>query len=420
MRPYSEKGKKTVCGRMVLMGLGILVALAIFESVLRGVGWIYAAWRLPRSAREPHGAIRILCAGDSFTFGIGAPRGMSYPEQLQKIFDARGPRRTEIINAGIPGINSSMLLEDLPRALAQYGPDAVIIMVGCDNKNNFHGSHYYLFLSGPRSDLARLNAKLSWLRTYKLVQEAWTGAGRLWMRCVSRPAAGERNMPSPQSSEAQRALSAVDELDAKDKPREARALLERALKAEPDDAALNDEMGFILENRLHKAQEAACFFSRAAQLAPRSIPEQVRLLEDYNRIGYQDGVKKTLERLHELEPENAEYNAWITYGIPSSGDIALQQKVAVYDLGRIAALCRRQGIIPIFQTYAEPSWWPNDAIRQASRINRVSLIDNRTILRGKDYLSYHAEDGHLNAAGYRLMAESDYRQLLPILAAHFK
>ncbi len=36
---------------------------------------------------------RILCLGDSFTYGLGAPKGKSYPDQLQILLDTRAGKK---------------------------------------------------------------------------------------------------------------------------------------------------------------------------------------------------------------------------------------------------------------------------------------------------------------------------------------
>jgi len=51
--------------------------------------------------------LRIVCLGDSTTFGTGSNDDETYPAQLQNILRRRYPgRNVEVINAGIPGYSS--------------------------------------------------------------------------------------------------------------------------------------------------------------------------------------------------------------------------------------------------------------------------------------------------------------------------
>src|SRR4029079_7866623 len=58
--------------------------------------------RGPEIGPKPPGTLRVLALGDSFTFGVGARVGETYPAQLEKALRARGVR-TEVLNAGVPG-----------------------------------------------------------------------------------------------------------------------------------------------------------------------------------------------------------------------------------------------------------------------------------------------------------------------------
>lgn len=82
----------------------------------------------PLSAQKPTGAIRILCLGDSITFGEGSID--SYPSQLQNML---GPA-FQVINAGMVGANSHFLLGQLPALLEKYRPQLVLAMMGHNDK----------------------------------------------------------------------------------------------------------------------------------------------------------------------------------------------------------------------------------------------------------------------------------------------
>lgn len=87
--------------------------------------------------RQPEGAIVILCVGDSHTYGAPLPASESYPAQLQERLREDYPGKDFwVINVGIPGANTSMVLSRLPAWLARYQPDIVLFWAGVNNAWN--------------------------------------------------------------------------------------------------------------------------------------------------------------------------------------------------------------------------------------------------------------------------------------------
>ncbi|PIU20465.1 MAG: hypothetical protein COT18_02130, partial [Elusimicrobia bacterium CG08_land_8_20_14_0_20_59_10] len=136
---------------------------ACLEGSLRLLGGRYAA-RLPRAGKSP--AYTILCVGDSFTYGAGAPEESSYPRQLETVLQERFPGRAfRVINFGESAQNTAQLLDRLPQALGETRPDAVVLLSGINNFWNYWG--YRDGTAAPRRNIldrlriARL-AKLLW------------------------------------------------------------------------------------------------------------------------------------------------------------------------------------------------------------------------------------------------------------------
>jgi lysophospholipase L1-like esterase len=92
---------------------------------------------------KPRGTFRILCAGDSVTFGFRVPlvfasrpedrhpEWLPYPARLEKALRAANPgRAVEVIPLAVPGYSSHQGLAWLRRDLAELQPDVVTLLYG--------------------------------------------------------------------------------------------------------------------------------------------------------------------------------------------------------------------------------------------------------------------------------------------------
>jgi lysophospholipase L1-like esterase len=127
---------RAIVQRALLVGAGVVVGLALLEGALRLAAFVLPA-HLLRAAktavpREP-GEFRVLCVGDSHTYGVGVAPDDAYPAQLERILRGRGVR-ARVINAGVPGQGSSQLLTDLGATVARYQPDVVLVWIGANNQ----------------------------------------------------------------------------------------------------------------------------------------------------------------------------------------------------------------------------------------------------------------------------------------------
>jgi len=121
--------------RLALVPLGILLGLLMLEGGLQ-----IGAFFMKRSKQGElpvawvTGNLRVLCLGDSNTYGLWLPREDAYPQQLEALWNERvASPKLEVVNLGFPGTNSSRLVRDLPRLLETFDPDILILLVGVND-----------------------------------------------------------------------------------------------------------------------------------------------------------------------------------------------------------------------------------------------------------------------------------------------
>lgn len=70
---------------------------------------------------------RILCLGDSLTFGAGVRSDETYPKQLEVMLNSNHPGRYEVINGGVPAYDTWQEINYLKRYGWQFKPNLVVI-----------------------------------------------------------------------------------------------------------------------------------------------------------------------------------------------------------------------------------------------------------------------------------------------------
>jgi lysophospholipase L1-like esterase len=146
------RGVLLLLAALVLAELGLQAASLFARG--RGAGW------------RPGAAHKILCVGDSHTFGAMVPPEESYPGHLQRLLDEHEPGAYSVVNLGIPGMNTSQVRARLRTALARERPDLVIVWCGVNDAWNRAESN-----EAPVGwSFAQV---LTRLRVYRLVRTWW-------------------------------------------------------------------------------------------------------------------------------------------------------------------------------------------------------------------------------------------------------
>jgi len=168
--PTGESALKRLALRV---GLALLVALVSAELFLQAASWLAHSVGLRGSLENAVAAagareiVTILCIGDSHTYGLPLPQAESYPAQLEVALAERHPDRVfQVVNLGIPGMNSGYAANRLERQMLQLRPQLVIVWVGINNQWN-------VVEAGQGGALARVRRALLRSRLFRLVSIAW-------------------------------------------------------------------------------------------------------------------------------------------------------------------------------------------------------------------------------------------------------
>ena len=127
--------------------LSVLLLFIAVEVALRLIGhFMYQPIARESEVLNRPDSFSILCAGDSHTYGVDAPRGLSYPDQLENLLNANSATTGYVTaNLGVPGYNSAQTLRQLRDAFDGSNgiPDLVIICVGGNNNHNFRYARFW-------------------------------------------------------------------------------------------------------------------------------------------------------------------------------------------------------------------------------------------------------------------------------------
>jgi lysophospholipase L1-like esterase len=160
--------------RLAAVFFGILIALLLLEGTLQALA--YVTLRRAREEQRPaseraraFSGRRVLCVGDSYTYGIGAKnRQASYPARLEEHLRAAGGDGWIVVNEGWPSRNSQELNDLLPSILQEYDPDWVVVLIGINDRwSNAR-------VADPQVPLTADSHAWTWKwRTKRLFEIAW-------------------------------------------------------------------------------------------------------------------------------------------------------------------------------------------------------------------------------------------------------
>jgi len=129
------------------------------------------------SLEKPAGVTRILMLGDSLTFGWGAPEEGTTSKALERLLNAGGPGRYEVINTGVGNTNTAMQTAYFVNKGYRFQPDIVVLNYFINDaeetprkKENWFTTRSYaaVFLGGRWDIIQRMYlGKADWREYYR-------------------------------------------------------------------------------------------------------------------------------------------------------------------------------------------------------------------------------------------------------------
>ncbi len=394
---------------------GCVAAVLLFELGLWAAGRLWGPSWLPSLGDRP----TVVCLGDSFTQGVGAPEGADYPSALQRLMEEHG-REVQVLNRGYSTWNTAQLLEHLPNILDRQQPEVITILIGGANAWNFIG------YAGTELSLGEL-----WSRS-RLVRLARQVTARR-----ATPAAPLRALVSTPGRKKVGAYAEALELYRGGQRDRALARLERAVDGDPmaphrwDDLLRRLPLYRRALERFHEhwvtadaASPMEAAHSFAAQLAAVekgvNFDDKGGVLPDRQRSEALLSARKALELDSGLDIELV--LALLDLAPPGDDEVvtttpANPTQWVMQDLSAMIDMAHARDVDVVVQSY--PAGFPaytglsSRMLEIIAGIHGVPFVDQEA---GFDALeeveTYFAPDGHCNTKGYELMA----RQLYPAVA----
>lgn len=456
-------------GRLGGLALGTVLTLALAEVGLRVAQPFFDRTGPPSADAD---ATVVLCEGDSFTYGIG---GEAYPQQLDRILDERsGGDHNRVVNKGVPGLNTTVLADELEAHIDEYHPDVVVVLIGENNSWNT------IQVADEHESLgARLDSALMHSRVYKFLRVAIIGVDHTTFHEAAAEASLEAQrqansfMESPEkiglkgpngegghppmaldipAADVQEFLGGVAQMEAGKYP-EAIAVFEAVVAKHPELPVAYSSLGASLmrQDRLDEAIEVL----RRGTQAPQDVyTEEVfyELGSALTRAGKPDEAIEAWTQGLTRFPESRSMYWALARTFQEKGDlwgaIAVEQKVpgvsknpmhqylkelsaklggadAVSrvsedfrrDMNRIVDIAERRGVKLIFASYPDVVY---DEVRDVGAARKVPFLDFRPHFQERfasreEYIS--PDRCHCNTAGYALMAELLADQIQSMLGA---
>jgi len=276
--------KRFIVEKIMAAILGLLFCIIILEIGLRLGGFIFLSLQEYRAAIQKKGTYRIMCLGESTTFSLGS-RGC-YPNQLEEILNQRNTGiNFSVINKGIGGICTAMIVLQLEDNLNKYNPDMVITMMGASD-----GVNTVAYEDVPAKETTSFFKSL---RIYKLVK-------LLRLRIINKAQkSGICKLREKKEDISTKASGLTQPTNLK----EEKKIFEKTIEVNPENERAYIELGLRYRNQgeYDKAEE---MFKRAIEINPGNEKTYSELGLCYRHQGRHDKAKEMFKKIIEINPGN--------------------------------------------------------------------------------------------------------------------
>ncbi|MBU3911675.1 MAG: hypothetical protein KKD90_03730 [Candidatus Omnitrophica bacterium] len=405
--------------------LGLFLIMIILEVSLSLAGVIFLRLKnISQPVKKEAGDLAILCLGDSFTHGFGAPQGKSYPEQLQEL--VKGQTNKNITVYKEFRINSSTILKHLESDIDNYRPDLIIIMTGCNDTWSLENLDFFTFRE--LDCIKKMDIWLSNSKVYKLIKIGFLNArGAIVKENLYFIQEDDMNKFYFKSPEAQRHYDSGENYFYEGESEMALAEFKEAVDLEPRNPWVHWRLACIYNYALHEynlaKDEAMLVFmygdSSMIGKAFIALRDSIMLDGQNNDEGFYTAIKEMgsiIENTYESEDKDKakRYLRQLLSYCRNDNEI---KRVVYYNLNEILRITQQSRIKLVLMQYPmRLAGGVEDSIKSLSDKYSIPLVDNCAIF--EDRLGrfkkedLFVRDGHCNANGYKLIAENLYKVLI--------
>ncbi|MBM3247604.1 hypothetical protein FJZ17_03655 [Candidatus Pacearchaeota archaeon] len=407
----------------------VIIFFLFLEFILQLISLLLLS-KIKKQDSNRNEGFNIVCIGDSFTYGIGAPKQYSYPNQLKNLLNTIYPNsHINVINLGISGYNSSQCIKYLKEKFDFYNPKIVIILAGMNNCWNFLDSSYFRIKQFKYDNPLKYRIKfvgafLSSLKTYKLIKITFLN---LKSRLRSRQSIDrgfylpEREFLIPKrTNKMQKLLNQGLKYWEDGKFELSEACYREALKLNPDDYEPHWYVGrfYSLNGVKEKAREELILAAKYAG-HPYTVSAILVGLQDRRESRNSENFKEFSNLVKSLRSYwvgkfGEEYVQYFIDPAISYKETDLE-KILFYDFEELINYLSQKKtklVILSYPFHATQFRYPVGIYYRISNYLRVPLVDNVPLF--DKYLKIYKREelfdtgGHCTSKGYGLIAENIY------------
>ena len=276
--------KISIKQKIILIIFGLFLCVVLLEIGLRIGGFVLLSLQEYRNriSIQQRGTYRIMCLGESTT-AVGGKD--SYPNQLQEVLNKRDIGiKFRVINKGIPGTNTGIIVSQLEDNLNKYTPDMIITMMG---ENDSGDTIAYRNVPVRKTTLF-----IKLFRTYKLIK-------------LLRPHIVNKAREIGIYKEKEDIKAGTDNLTQLGNFKGREEMFKKAIELNPENDGAYIELGWDYNDQAeyNKAEE---MFQRVIETNSKNNEVCVGLGWWYRSQGKYDRAEEMFKRVIETNPKNSQ------------------------------------------------------------------------------------------------------------------